>query len=209
MYTPSYIKRQNQYTPGGEYMIDGQEYIGYYNITARGPYTGRVYADKEQPLFVLRTVLNEQSQLYDKLATDNGHVTDLEFDDPIAAQTTVTAKDKKNGFINRYFLQQRNDKRARIKEIDKTQFDSVLDGTAGINPSLYKSVALRWKITGPEFDIKDGGTIVKSGVRDSNARTAIEKTSNIKGLYLYLKNNLAQFSPYAISDRDPNTDIQL
>ena len=181
-------------------MINGQEYIGYYNITARGPYTGRVYADKEQPLFVLRTVLNEQSQLYDKLATDNGHITDLEFDDPVAAQTTVTANDKKNGFINRYFLQQRNDKRARIKEIDKVQFDSVSDGTAGINPNLYKSVALRWKIAGPEFDIKDGDTIITPGVRDTNARTLKEKSNIIRGLYLYLKNYLAMFSPYAISD---------
>ena len=110
MYTPSYIKRQNQYTSGGEYMIDGQEYIGYYNITARGPYTGRVYADKEQPLFVLRTVLNEQSQLYDKLATKNGYTTDLEFDDPVAAQIDITADNIKQGFITRYFIQQRNDK---------------------------------------------------------------------------------------------------
>ena len=209
MYTPSYIKRQNQYTPGGEYMINGQEYIGYYNITARGPFTGRVYADKEQPLSVLRIVLNEQSQLYDELATKNGYTTDLEFDDPVAAQTTITAKDKKSGFINRYFLQQRNDKRARIKEIDKVQFDSVSDGTAGINPNLYKSVALRWKITGPEFDIKDGDTIITPGVRDTNARTLKEKSNIIRGLYLYLKNYLAVFSPYAISDTESNTDIQL
>lgn len=209
MYTPSYIKRQNQYTPGGEYMINGQEYIGYYNITARGPFTGRVFADKEQPLSVLRIVLNEQSQLYDELATKNGYTTDLEFDDPVAAQTTITAKDKKSGFINRYFLQQRNDKRARIKEIDKVQFDSVSDGTAGINPNLYKSVALRWKITGPEFDIKDGDTIITPGVRDTNARTLKEKSNIIRGLYLYLKNYLAVFSPYAISDTESNTDIQL
>jgi hypothetical protein len=209
MYTPSYIKRQNQFTPGGEYMINGQEYIGYYNITARGPYTGRVFADREQPLSVLRVVLNEQSQLYDELATKNGYTTDLEFDDPVAAQTTITAKDKKSGFINRYFLQQRNDKRARIKEIDKVQFDSVSDGTAGINPNLYKSVALRWKITGPEFDIKDGDTIITPGVRDTNARTLKEKSNIIRGLYLYLKNYLAIFSPYAISDKESNTDIQL
>ena len=209
MYTPSYIKRQNQYTPGGEYMINGQEYIGYYNITARGPFTGRVFADREQPLSVLRIVLNEQSQLYDELATKNGYTTDLEFDDPVGAQTTITAKDKKSGFINRYFLQQRNDKRARIKEIDKVQFDSVSDGTAGINPNLYKSVALRWKITGPEFDIKDGDTIITPGVRDTNARTLKEKSNIIRGLYLYLKNYLAMFSPYAISDKESNTDIQL
>ena len=209
MYTPSYIKRQNQFTPGGEYMINGQEYIGYYNITARGPFTGRVFADREQPLSVLRIVLNEQSQLYDELATKNGYTTDLEFDDPVGAQTTITAKDKKSGFINRYFLQQRNDKRARIKEIDKVQFDSVSDGTGGINPNLYKSVALRWKITGPEFDIKDGDTIITPGVRDTNARTLKEKSNIIRGLYLYLKNYLAMFSPYAISDTESNTDIQL
>ena len=45
-YTPSFIKRENQYTSGNEYMISrtyvvkddpesvGKEYIGYYNITS-------------------------------------------------------------------------------------------------------------------------------------------------------------------------------
>ena len=209
MYTPSYIKRQNQYTPGGEYMIDGQEYIGYYNITARGPYTGRVYADKEQPLFVLRAVLNEQSQLYDKLATKNGYTTDLEFDDPVAAQIDITADNIKQGFITRYFIQQRNDKQARIKELDKPQFDSVSDGTAGINPNLYKAVALRWKITGPEFDIMVGGTINTPGVSDTNARTLTEKSNSIKGLNIFLKHRLTQYSPYAMNNNESNTDIQL
>ena len=85
----------------------------------------------------------------------------------------------------------------------------MTDETAGINPSLYKAAALRWKIAGPEFDIKQGGIIKTTGVRDTNARTLIEKSSVISGLYIALKNRLAQYSPYANSDSDSNTDIKL
>jgi hypothetical protein len=209
MYTPSYIKRQNQYTKGGEYMIGGEEYIGYYNITVRGPYTGRVYADKEQPLFVLKTVFNEQSQIYTGLAEGVGYTTDLDFDDPTPAVIAPNKGDIKRGFFNRYFIQKRNDKRARVYELDKDQYSTVSDGTAGINPSLFKSVVLRWKIVGPEFDVKSGSLIITPGVSNTNARTLIEKSKVIKGLYTLLKNRLTKFSPYDINNSDSNTDIEL
>ena len=209
MYTPSYIKRQNQYTKGGEYMIEGEEYIGYYNITVRGPYTGRVYADKEQPLFVLKTVFNEQSQIYTGLAEGIGYATDLDFDDPTPAVIAPSKDDIKRGFFNRYFIQKRNDKRARVYELDKDQYSTVSDGTAGINPSLFKSVVLRWKILGPEFDIKSGGLIITPGVSDTNARTLLEKSKLIKGLYILLKNRLTRFSSYDINNSNSNTDIEL
>ena len=209
MYTPEFIKRQNQYTTGGEYMLYGQEYIGYYNITAQGPYTGRVYDDKEQKLFTFRTVFNTQSQLYVTLAEQSNFVTDLQFDDPVTIYVAPTPAHYKQGFFIRYFIQQRNDKQARIKELDKEQFDKVPDAVAGINPNFYKSVSLRWKLKGPEFDIKKRNVIITPGVRDTNTRTVLEQDTVMVGLYLFLQNRLAEYTPYDDTDRNSNTDIKL
>ena len=94
MYTPSYIKKENQYTRGDEYMRDAQPYIGYYNMTAAGPFTGRVF-DKgtSKELYNLEYVSSESAQTYIELADGTGHVTDLEFDDPIGVYITPTRDD--------------------------------------------------------------------------------------------------------------------
>ena len=209
MYTPSFIKRENQYSPGGEYMLRGEEYVGYYNVTIQGPYTGRVFDPKEFPLFPLKTVFNKESQTYSNLADGQGYITDLEFDDPLYSIIEPSIEDIKRGYFLRYFIQQRNDKRARIRELDKKQYDTVFDATAGINPNLYKSVILRWKIAGPEFDKKDGDIIIKPGVRDTNQRTLLEKEHLMTGIFALLRNRLAQYSPYAIDGRKSNTDLKL
>jgi hypothetical protein len=62
---------------------------------------------------------------------------------------------------------------------------------------------------GPEFDVKSGSLIITPGVSNTNARTLVEKSKVIKGLYTLLKNRLTKFSPYDINNSDSNTDIEL
>ena len=59
MYTPKFIKRENQFTKGGEYMEtrspvilgESKGYIGYYNITSEGAYTNRKFSDLSKTNF--------------------------------------------------------------------------------------------------------------------------------------------------------------
>ena len=82
MYTPNFIKRENQYTDGSIYMINAQPYIGYYNMTAQGPYTGRVFDDGiSQELYKLEYVNSTAAQTYLDLIDGSGYIPDLEFDD--------------------------------------------------------------------------------------------------------------------------------
>jgi len=108
----------------------------------------------------------------------------------------------------RYFIQQRNDKAARIKEVDKKQHDQLVDQSGGLNPTFYKSLPLRWKITGPKNDILKNGLIFKSGVEDTNLRTIELKSRTLIGLDSILKHQLLAYSEHA-TGRDTKTDIKL
>jgi len=208
MYTPKFIKKEFQYSKGNEYMLGGEPYIGYYNITAKGPYTEKIFTDKSKRLFPIEFVLNEESQKYTELAENRGLVTDLEFDDPSYYKPEITEEDLKRGYVVRYFIKQRNDIAGRIQEIDKDQFDLLADQSAGLNPNYYKSVQLKWKITGPREDIIKNGIIQTPGVIGTNNRTILEKDKLMKGLYDRLVIKLDQFSIYTSLD-NTNTDIEL
>ena len=209
MYTPKFIAQEGKYTQGGKFMFEGQEYIGYYNVTADGYYTDKTFTDRSKKLYPLEYSLNEVSQKYLELADDRGIVTDQEFDDPIFYRPVITDGDKKRGFIVRYFIQQRNDNAGRIREIDKDQYELLGDTSAGLNPSYYKSVELKWKISGLEHDVRDGDIIVTPGIRDTNRRTLKEKSVTLSGLDILLQNRLAQFSEFDLTDSRTNTDIRL
>lgn len=210
MYTPNHIKRQNQYTDGTEYMIDAQPYIGYYNMTAQGAYTERIFAKGlSRELYKLEFVQSIDAQTYISIIDGTGYVTDLEFDDPVGIYITPVSDDYTRGYITRYFIHQRNDKLARIREIDKQQYDNLVDPGAGLNSSFYKAVALRWKLTGPKRDIIRNGLIAESGVEDTNKRTIKYKEFNMVGIERFLQNRLTEFSKYANYSNITNTDIKL
>lgn len=209
MYTPSFIKKEFQYTTGDLYMLDAKPYIGYYNINAKGFFTDKVFTDKSLKLYPLEFVLNEQGQTYSELADNAAIVTDLVFNDPMYFRPSTTRGDFKRGYINRYFIQQRNDVNGRVIEIGKIQYDLLSDQSSGLNPDYYKSVELRWKLTGPREDVMNGKLITTSGVIGTNNRTIIEKNNILRGIFDRLKSRLDQYSIYDDTILNTNTDIEL
>ena len=209
MYTPAFIKKENQYTAGGELMFDGEEYVGYYNVNVNGFYTDKIFTERSKPLYPLEFVENEESQIYITLADNKGIITDQEFDDPNHHVPSYTEEDLARGFITRYFIKQRNDTKGRIREIDKKQFDLLGDKAAGLNPDFYKSVAIKWKIKGPREDVLNGSIIVIPGVIGTNLRTLKEKDHDLEGLFIHLENRLTQYTIYALEDSTTNTDVKL
>jgi len=209
MYTPGYIKREKQYTKGREYMFNGNEYVGYYNTTAHGLYTGKVFTKTSQRIHIIEYVENEQSQIYAELAETKGIVTDLEFDDPVGTEIAPTNDDYKLGHFIRYFIQQRNDRQGRIREIDKDQYKALADSATGLNPNYYKAVTVRWKLTGPEHDKIKNSRITIPGIEDTNRRSVEEREFRMPGIATTLQNRLLEFSRFAPLRRDTNTDIQL
>ncbi len=69
----------------------------------------------------------------------------------------VIPKDLTQGFIERYFVQKKNDRSsATITEIDQEQYDDVAEkNKKGINGQVHDKFLIRWKITGTEEEIKN------------------------------------------------------
>lgn len=104
----------------------------------------------------------------------------------------ITSKDVRNGFVMRYFVQNKSTK--KITEVDKAsylQFKSL---------ALYLVLELRWIIVGIDEDIytKDGSII--SGVKHQNTVTIDEYNSIMPGLSQVLKNPLEFFNGTYASD---------
>jgi hypothetical protein len=91
-------------------------------------------------------------------------------------KTTVplpTENDYKIGYIQRYFIQKRNDEQSYIYEVTKQYFSDILD-----NP-FFKGVTLKWKISG-----------IAEEVRQMNRKSLSYASKDMKPLPLYLPNHL-------------------
>jgi len=87
---------------------------------------------------------------------------------------TPTQKDYDFGEIHRYFAQQANNKTSEIFELSKQDFESAKLS------SLYLTISLRWKISGPASSartIVEGKSVrERSGVVESNT-TAVKQAA--------------------------------
>jgi hypothetical protein len=91
-------------------------------------------------------------------------------------QTSVPSPnvdDYRIGYIQRYFIQKRNDESAYIYEVEKLAYSDVMD-----NP-FFKGVILKWKISGNREE-----------VREMNQKSVSYASKDMKALPLYLPNYL-------------------
>ena len=101
----------------------------------------------------------------DAITSEYGEGTFLLGGSPIAYQPTPTETDYKNGYFVRWFAKRANQNVAI--EISPSQ-------RSGIDNSLYATVSLTWKISGPRDPLIVNGIIDRSGVENGNI-TEIER----------------------------------
>ena len=193
------------YTQGGEYMdMDNNEYIGYYHKYLR---TGEVFTEikfdklkskKLKPF--LAEVSNKSIKQYIGTTKEVEEVKGVTFTvpsniykpnqyvAPISYYPILTQDDYKKGHISRYFIKKRNDRSNKIMEINKESYNLVT--TSGpIDGNLWERYSLRWKISGPLNDIKDGrGITIESGISDTNKRILRKAEKEFRGISFHLQN---------------------
>ena len=177
-------------TTGNEWMfIDGTEYIGQYHSYTTGEIFSEVnFVDGKSrkliPYVDVKSIGVQSPEGMD--LAKNFHYNNIKSLD-IKKQTmpnrdieAITDKDLKKGYMERYFGYRYDDS---CIELNKEKFNQIGsdDGLSGV---VYKKLKLKWKLTGPIYDIKDNnGKIIESGVFDSNKRTVSfisEKHPSIK-----------------------------
>jgi hypothetical protein len=167
-------------TKGGEWMFtDKTEYIGQYHKYT----TNEVFSEASFVKDVSRVLipyidfedLNSQfseiginiitSSEYDAVKTIT--VTPSKFSNPDTQKPTNA--DIKAGYMLRYFAYKVND--GNITELNKDDYDK-LGSKDGLDIYLWKPFSIRWKISGPDYDIIDSmGNIKEVGIIDTNKRT--------------------------------------
>ena len=131
------------HTNGNEFILDDAPYIGAYN---KGPdnnhYTGDVYifgvSKFLTPINIESVGYRIGDEDYDRLESE---FTQREINYAKDFYPTISEKDKKNGFIYRYFVQQWNDRSIRVIEISGDQFGNIDRG-------FYQTIKIKWIIVG-------------------------------------------------------------
>lgn len=178
-YYPLHSITTGQYTSGGEYVywkpvtLDTDiEYVGLYHVLPNGEvWTGAVPSDTSQRLVEKRFEVSYDVKVYDR----NRDRTINRYVSPVSVWPRPTQEDYMTGYIDRFFVQKRNQPYNTIQEIDADQYISInTTDKPGINGLIWNHVQLRWYITG-KF------------ASDMN-QTAIHKAEkNFPGLKMYLK----------------------
>jgi len=177
-------------TKGKEWMFADtrKEYKGpYHRFTDGVVMTGGAPSKRSKYLIPYKDLSSKEN-----LAADiYRNITTVKVDKFIAPRyyyPKKRAKDVTNGYIERYFVQKKNDVTSiSIVEIDKKQYGKVaLKNKEAIDGKLYNKFLLRWKITGKEEEIKKVNSTTLS--RLDRQYTGIRK-------YLGDLTELSNFSP--------------
>ena len=86
---------------------------------------------------------------------------------PTSYRPTPTEEDYRTGIIDRYFVRKNTSQSHPICEVSGEQYHALQ-----VNP-YYKTVSIRWKITGPVDSYISGETDGVIGVRDFNLREIV------------------------------------
>lgn len=88
-----------------------------------------------------------------------------------------TETDYVHGYMDRYFVKKIN---------EDVIFETSYISARGVNTNLYKSVNLKWKISGPRNNIYKNGILDKRGVEESNKfeidRVKKEESVDLSGI---------------------------
>lgn len=131
------------YTKGGEYSLDGKNYIGEYHLRDGRPYTEPIASQTSKPL--RRFYDMQDHYIYDKLKQFN--VSILNYTDPVPYQFRPAQQHYSIGFVPRFFVEKLNTDDSYAIEIDQKQYDRI-NRLGGIDGGLYPFAAIEWKLTG-------------------------------------------------------------
>lgn len=167
MYLPKNKYSAPKHTPGGEFSLNGIEYVGWYIRTFKNEYyTGKAFS--------------KDSKLLIKL-TEETNVIDANRNDPFtfnSIQVAPSSKDRINGKWKRYFL--KDSRNGKIIEVDKDKFLLFK------KKSYVLKGLLEWEIKGPAENLVINGYTYYGASHQNKIKVAeLEKT--FPGLSSFVK----------------------
>jgi hypothetical protein len=172
------------YTKGREFSLEGKNYIGEYHLVDGKPGTGPVPDNQSKSLtkFYPDPVVYN----YDRIKQFNNLVTEFVEPNPIIIKPMDIDYDL--GYIDRFFVEKSINVEKYPTEIDNKQYQKY-NTAKNINGGLYLVVILRWKLTGPLRDRRDGkGNLIERGIYEHNALEVERGARQIPNISYIIKN---------------------
>ena len=156
-YISRFSPRKNEnnylYTKGGEFSLNGVNYIGEYHLDGTVPKVGPVL-DPNAPT-LLKYYANPSHFTYDRIFKFDVKV--LNFAEPKYHTFAPKEQSYSIGFDLRYFVEKINDDQSYAIEIDEKQYNRF-NKSNGIDGGLYTLAVLKWKLTGSQKAIIEHNT---------------------------------------------------
>lgn len=149
-YGARYHSNNYLYTKGGEFSLDGLNYIGEYHYQDVLVRTGPVEETSSKTL--QRFYNNPNVYIYDKL--NNFQVQVLKYVDPIFYLYNPKREAYSAGYDSRYFVEKVQNEGFAI-EINEAQYNNIGKPNKGIDSGLYTSAIISWKLVGSIQDITE------------------------------------------------------
>lgn len=136
------------YTKGGEFSLNGVDYIGEYHLVDD---MAKTYPSANPNSQLLRRIYkNPDHYIYDRLHDFDIPV--LQYIDPKPYVYKPDDQDYSVGFDTRYFVEKVDDDNSFAIEVDQEQYNNI-GRAGGIDGGLYLVATVRWKLTGRREDI--------------------------------------------------------
>lgn len=101
--------------------------------------------------------------------------------------------DYKKGYVIRYFTKKENEK-GYVIEISQDEYNSIVNGTADYDISMYQTTKILWKLTGPLKNQRQSQYNVIPGIIDTNQRLTEAANKTFLGIVDFIGGDYAKFA---------------
>jgi len=191
-------------TDGGQFTSEnGTAYKGKYYLTYDGkafsgpnPRVGpneRLYEIPSYPIFrgseILNLSQNQVSNFIEKTNLTSNRIPGK----PNSYYPQPTESDYRRGYIIRYFTKKENEK-GFVTEISQEEYNSIVNGTADYDISIYQTAKILWKLTGPLRSQRKSQYNLIPGILETNQRLTEETNKTFIGIVEFIGGDYAKFA---------------
>ncbi len=177
------------YTKGFEYSLDGKNYIGEYHLENGRAFTGPI--QKDDSVALTKYYKDQNTYTYDKIKQFKNLVRYYNEPRPIIIRPTQV--DYNSGYVTRFFFEKAFNVDKYPIEVDSQQYEQY-NTRVGANGGLYIREKMRWKLTGPLYNVHDKkGMLLEMGIYEHNA-LEVEKISQVIPNVSYVIKNYIEFA---------------
>ena len=202
-YYPSFAVIPNLKSRTGQFLLNGVPYTGTYYETVDGEFfTGpNPEVGPSEPLqkiisFTEAPGLNSLN-VSDRSKVDfaiRSNISSTRIPGkPNSYYPQPTEDDYKKGYLIRYFTKKENE-RGFITEIDEAEYNSIVNGTADYDISIYQTTKILWKITGPLRNTRKSQYNVIPGIIDTNERLAVAADKEFLGIVEWIGGDYSRYA---------------